>query len=94
MLRVYANAIVLIDLNSTNGTTVNSIEVPKTVLRNNDILSLGRHRLKLVNAPQLSADMEEKVRAADTVIMKNLEDVRRSRARHNIAVLKHKWPPL
>lgn len=94
LLRVYANAIVLLDLNSTNGTTVNSIEVPRTVLRNNDIVSLGRHRLKIVNVPALSADMEEKVRAADTVVMKNLEDVRRSRARHNIAVKKHKWPAL
>ena len=94
MLRVYANAIVLLDLNSTNGTTVNSIEVPKTVLRNNDIISLGRHRLKIVNAPKLSPEMEEKVKASDTVIMKSLEDVRRARARHNVAVLKHKWPPL
>lgn len=94
LLRVYANAIVLLDLNSTNGTTVNSIEVPRTVLRNNDIISLGRHRLKIVNVPALAADMEEKVRAADTVVMQNLEDVRRSRARHNIAVKKHKWPAL
>jgi type II secretory pathway predicted ATPase ExeA len=94
LLRVYANAIVLLDLNSTNGTTVNSIEVPRTVLRNNDIISLGRHRLKIVNVPALSADMEEKVRASDTIVMKNLDDVRRSRARHNIAVKKHKWPAL
>jgi len=94
MLRVYANAIVLLDLNSTNGTTVNSIEIRKTVLRNNDIISLGRHRLKIVNVPALSSGMDEKVRAADTVVMKNLDDVRRSRARHNIAVGKHKWPAL
>jgi len=94
LLRVYGNAIVLLDLNSTNGTTVNSIEMPKTVLRNNDIISLGRHRLKIVNAPALSDKMEDQVRATDTVVMKSLEDVRRTRARHNIAVQKHKWPAL
>ena len=41
MLQVYRNAIVLHDLNSTNGTTVNSVEIQKTVLRSNDIISLG-----------------------------------------------------
>jgi type II secretory pathway predicted ATPase ExeA len=82
MLQVYANAIVLIDLNSTNGTTVNSRLVPKTILRNNDIIALGRHRLKIENVPALSAEMDEKIRASDTMTMRHLEDLRRSRAIH------------
>ncbi|MDH3350891.1 MAG: FHA domain-containing protein, partial [Gammaproteobacteria bacterium] len=89
MLQVYANAIVLIDLNSTNGTTVNSTIVPKTILRNNDIISLGRHRLKIENVPALSAEMDEKIRASDTMTMRNLADLRRSRARRIVTALKH-----
>lgn len=90
MLKVYSNALVLVDLNSTNGTTVNSSETPKTVLRSNDIISLGRHRLKIENAPKIDAKMDEAIRSADTLTLQTLEDLRRSRARHTIAALKHK----
>ena len=90
MLQVYSNAIVLADLNSTNGTTVNSRVVQKTVLRDNDIITLGRYTLKIENAPALSAELDEKVRASDTLTMQNLDDLRRVRARRTIAVLKHK----
>jgi type II secretory pathway predicted ATPase ExeA len=77
-------------LNSTNGTTVNSKIVQKTVLRNNDIITLGRYKLKLENVPALSPELDEKVRASDTLTMQNLEDLRRVRARRTIAALKHK----
>ena len=90
MIQVYSNALVLLDLNSTNGTTVNSLEKRKTLLRDNDVVSLGRHRLKIVDAPPMSDDMADKLRAADTLTLKNLEDIRRLRARHTIAALKHK----
>ena len=90
MLQVYSNAIVLADLNSTNGTTVNSRVVQKTVLRNNDIITLGRYKLKIENVPALSTELDEKVRASDTLTMQNLADLRRVRARRTIAVLKHK----
>ena len=90
MLQVYSNAIVLADLNSTNGTTVNSRVVQKTVLRDNDILTLGRHKLKVENAPVMSPELDEKVRESDTMTMQNLDDLRRMRARRTIAVLKHK----
>ena len=90
MLQLYNNGIVLLDLNSTNGTLVNSVETKKAVLRNNDIISLGDHRLKIENAPAISDDMAEKIRRADTLTLKNLDDVRRSRARHNIVAMKHR----
>jgi len=90
MLQVYSNAIVLADLNSTNGTTVNSRVVQKTVLRDNDIITLGRYKLKVQNVPALSTELDEKVRASDTMTMQNLDDLRRVRARRTIAVLKHK----
>ena len=90
MLQVYSNAVVLADLNSTNGTTVNSRVVQKTVLRENDIITLGHYRLKVQNVPALSSELDEKVRASDTMTLQNLDDLRRVRARRTIAVLKHK----
>ena len=80
----------LLDLNSTNGTTVNSREVERTILRNNDVISLGRHRLKIENVPPISDEMAEQIRAADTLVLKSLDDIRRSRARRTITALKHR----
>ncbi len=90
MLQVYANVVVLLDLNSTNGTTVNSTVVQKTILRDNDIISLGRYRIKIENVPAISAEMDEKITASDTLTMQNLTDMRRSRARRIVTALKHK----
>lgn len=89
MLQVYANAVLLSDLNSTNGTLVNSKEVRNTVLRNNDIIMLGRHRLKIEGLPALSREVDERLRASDTQTLKNLSDLRKRRARRTIATLKH-----
>ena len=90
MLQIYSNAIVLLDLNSTNGTTVNSRVVEKTILRTDDIISLGRYRLKIDNAPAINARMDERIKASDTMTMQNLVDVRRARAKRTITALKHK----
>lgn len=90
MLKVYSNALVLIDLNSTNGITVNSREVVRTILRSDDIISLGRHRLKIENAPVIGPEMDERIRASDTLTLKHLDDIRRTRAQHTIAALKHR----
>jgi type II secretory pathway predicted ATPase ExeA len=90
MLQIYSNAIVLLDLNSTNGTTVNSKVVEKTILRTDDIISLGRYRLKIDNAPAINAVMDERIKASDTMTMQNLVDVRRARAKRTIKALKHK----
>jgi len=90
MLKVYANAVVLLDLNSTNGTTVNSRVVQKTILRNNDVITLGHYNLKIEGLPALSPEMDEKISASDTMTMQNLKDIRRARARRTIKALKHK----
>jgi type II secretory pathway predicted ATPase ExeA len=90
MLQVYSNAIVLVDLNSTNGTTVNSIVIQKTILRNNDIISLGHFRLKIENVPAISPEMDERIKASDTLTMQHLGDMRRTRARRNMKALKNK----
>lgn len=90
MLQQHGDTLVLLDLNSTNGTIVNSVETPKKILRNNDIISLGGHRLKVENLPATSREMAEKIRRADTLTLQSLDDIRRKRARHNIVALKHR----
>lgn len=89
MLQVFSNAIVLIDLNSTNGTLVNSKMALKRVLRNNDIISLGRYRLKLENAPAIDADMDRRIDVTDTITLQNIDDLRRKRAKRTIVALKN-----
>jgi type II secretory pathway predicted ATPase ExeA len=90
MFQMYSNGLVLLDLNSTNGTIVNSVDTQKRILRNNDVISLGQHRLKIENVPAVSQAMAEKIEATDTLTLKNLDDIRRSRARHNIVAMKHR----
>ncbi|HNP62653.1 MAG TPA: FHA domain-containing protein [Woeseiaceae bacterium] len=90
LLQVYRNAVLLVDLNSTNGTTVNSIQVRTKILRNDDVISLGHHRLKVENTPAYTAEVEQQIDIAETQTLKQLDDIRRARARHTIAALKHK----
>ena len=90
MLQVYNNAIVLLDLNSTNGTTVNSQVAIKRVLRDSDVISLGRYRLKLENAPAMDAEMDKRIKVTDTITMESLEDLRRARAKRQVTALKNR----
>jgi len=78
---LYSDALVLLDLNSANGITVNSQSVRKTILKSDDVISLGNHRVKVEHAPMVSAEMEELMKSPDTLKMKNLVDVRRLRAK-------------
>ena len=89
VLLLFTDALVFLDLNSANGTTVNSVKVKKTILKDGDIISLGNHRIKIENAPPISADVEELLKSPDTIKMKNLVDLRRQRAkRHMLAAKK------
>lgn len=85
---LYSDALVLLDLNSSNGTTVNSAITRKTILKSGDIISLGNHRVKVSNAPEVTADMEEMIRSPDTLKMKNLIDLRRQRAARRIKAVR------
>ena len=62
----------------------------KTILRDDDIISLGRHRLKVENAPEIGADVEELLKSPDTIKMKNLVDLRRQRARRRMLAEKNR----
>ncbi len=76
VLILYSDALVLLDLNSANGTTVNSVNVRSTILQSNDVISLGHHRIKIINAPAISDEMKKLLSAPDTIKMKNLVDLR------------------
>jgi type II secretory pathway predicted ATPase ExeA len=75
------NAIVLVDLKSRNGTYVNSRRVESKVLLNDDIVSLGDHRMKMVYPAGHTSEYAGDAFVADTARMKNIADARRSRER-------------
>ena len=79
LLMLYSDGLVLLDLNSANGTTVNSVGVKSTLLLDNDIISLGHHRLKVMNAPVPDREAAARTTAADTRRMQNLDEMRRKR---------------
>jgi type II secretory pathway predicted ATPase ExeA len=79
MLLLYSDALVLLDLNSANGSTVNSTIVRSTVLRTNDVIVLGSHRIKVENAPPVSEQVAKVLESGDTRKMKSLMDTRRRR---------------
>jgi len=86
VMLLYSDALVLFDLSSANGTTVNSVRVKSTILKENDIISLGNHRLKVRNAPAISDEMARLLESNDTVEMKNLVEMRRLRKRRHALV--------
>jgi len=90
MLLLYSDALILLDLNSANGTTVNSVKVSKTILNSDDVISLGHHRLKVENAPVISQEMAELLKSPDTLKMKNLIDMRRLRARRQVLAAENR----
>jgi pSer/pThr/pTyr-binding forkhead associated (FHA) protein len=81
---LYTDALVLLDLNSSNGLTVNSVVTKKTILKSDDVISLGNHRIKVEDAPPVTEDMEELIRSPDTLRMKTLVDLRRQRAQRRL----------
>jgi pSer/pThr/pTyr-binding forkhead associated (FHA) protein len=71
--------LVLLDLNSANGTTVNSVRVKSTLLLDDDIISIGHHRLKVSGVPAEDAGTARRATMADTRRMKNLDKLRSKR---------------
>jgi len=73
-------AIHLVDLNSRNGTFVNSKRISSRLLRDQDIISIGDHRIKLID-PGSSGRMDsDELNLADTASMKNIAEMRRQKA--------------
>jgi type II secretory pathway predicted ATPase ExeA len=81
LLLLFSDALVLLDLNSANGTTVNSVSLQTTILKSDDVISIGHHRIKVQNAPPIQADLAELLATPDTVKMKHLVDIRKKQIR-------------
>ena len=77
----------LMDLNSTNGTFVNSKRVSNHVLVHDDVVTLGHHRIKFNDPCATTQSVLDGADFADTAIMKTLDDMRNLLAQENTALL-------
>ncbi len=77
----------LMDLNSTNGTFVNSRRVSNHVLIHDDVITLGHHRIKFSDPHATTRGTLDGQEFADTAIMKSLDDMRRLLAQENTEIL-------
>ena len=66
----------LMDLNSSNGTFVNSRRVSNSVLKHDDVISVGEHRIKFCDPNATIRARLEGSEFAETAIMKTLDDMR------------------
>lgn len=83
----HGSATFLMDLNSTNGTFVNSTRVSNHVLVHDDVITVGHHRIKFSDPHATTRGTLEGDEFADTAIMKTLEDMRKLLAHENTEVL-------
>ena len=77
----------MMDLNSSNGTFVNSRRVSNHVLLDNDIITVGNHRIKFCDPHAKSRAAATHDQFAETAIMKTLDDMRNLLAQENTAML-------
>ena len=71
----HGDATFLMDLNSTNGTYVNSRRVSNQLLVNDDIITVGHHRIKFHDPHAKRRGGIETIEFSDTIIMKALGDM-------------------
>jgi len=77
MLVRQGGATAIVDLNSTNGVFVNSKRVVNQVLRHDDVISLGNHRIKILDSSSRQRVELTGSYMDDTETMKALDDTRR-----------------
>ncbi len=83
----HGSACLLMDLNSVNGTFVNSRRVSNHVLRDADVVRIGQHGLKYLHpAPRRKIELDT-ASFNETVVMKSVEDMRRLLAREKTEIL-------
>ena len=83
----HGTSTLLMDLNSANGTFVNSRRISNQVLANDDIITLGDYGLKFVDPAAKRRESVEGISLDDTVVMMTLDDMRKVLARENTAIL-------
>jgi len=77
----------LMDLNSSNGTFVNSKRVSNHVLKHDDVITIGQHHIKFLDPGATTRVGLDDFDFSDTVIMKTLDDMRSLLAKENTALL-------
>ena len=70
----------LLDLNSTNGTFVNSERVQEKVLRHGDVISIGNHGIKLICPAYRGRPASTEFDLAETATMKTIDDMREAKS--------------
>ncbi|MBJ89480.1 MAG: hypothetical protein CMO98_06415 [Woeseia sp.] len=70
-------ATLLMDLNSANGTFVNSRRVSNQVLMHDDVITLGDYAMKFVDPKAQRRERVEGIKLDDTELMKTLDDMRK-----------------
>jgi general secretion pathway protein A len=66
----------LMDLNSTNGTFVNSKRISHHILMHNDVITIGHHHIKFDDPCATTGGDMDDIDFANTAIMKTLDDMR------------------
>lgn len=87
MLVRHGNSTILMDLNSTNGTFVNSRRVSIHILNHDDVITVGHHKIKFLDPTARPRDQLDPAEFSDTVIMKTLDDMRNLLSQENTAEL-------
>ena len=72
------NTLILADLKSANGIYINSRRVRSAVLRHDDVILIGNHRIKIFHPSSGTGVADSEPDAADTSIMKTVADMRRA----------------
>ncbi len=83
----HGKATLLMDLNSSNGTFVNSRRISNQVMIDGDIVTIGHHGVKFADPAATDRAEMEGLGFSDTVVMKSLEDMRRVLARENTEMM-------
>jgi len=83
----HGNTTFMMDLNSSNGSFVNSRRVSNHVLIDNDVITVGNHRIKFCDPFARHRGSMAGNEFTDTAIMKTLDDMRNLLAQENTAML-------
>jgi len=83
----HGRATFLMDLNSTNGTFVNSKRVTNQLLIDDDIILIGNHRIKFCDPLATQRGTLDRIEFADTAIMQTLEDMRKRLLQGNTSIM-------
>jgi type II secretory pathway predicted ATPase ExeA len=83
----HGNTTFMMDLNSSNGSFVNSRRVSNHVLVDNDVITVGNHRIKFCEPFAKNRGAMTGNEFTDTAIMKTLDDMRNLLAQENTAML-------